>query len=293
MIVLLVGLLPGQFVSAEGPDQATCPMGFDEPGHHRVTAAGNQAIVIDFDVVGAYEGRFYYGLAFAMEESMPPELPTREGAIASRVIEDRDGNVLDYAATRVYREGFALDVAGQDVTVAEGPGSQCGWLASGGDVTLALGAYRMVVPGASDHGSEIGALLPEAVRIQDVRVVPVLRVDADALSCGHSTTGVTPWLRPTVLLDCRLDVDVAAGARAYWTLQSEARPDDPLREATWRTAAGDAYPVTRCVVGSGAAGDYALEVPKWIAPAGHLMLGPPESVLPPDAGVAGVVAVVG
>lgn len=288
-----LSLAPGLPVVADEGDSAGCPLGFDEPGHHRYVAPGYLAIVIDFEVTGPYDGRFFYATAFAFEETLPPEAPTREAAIVSRIIEDAEGNVVDYAASRIYEEGLRVEVAGEDIGLAETPGTQCGWLASGGDPDLEPGVYRMVVPGWTQHRSEIGAFLPGEVDVLRARAITASPVDADTLACGTHAQALTPMLRPTVLLDCRMDVAVPDSARLYWTFQSEARPDDALRQATWHTAAGDAFPVSRFVVGSGGAGDYALDVPHWLAPAGHLLLGPPEQVLPPDAGIAGVVAVVG
>ncbi len=289
LMITVLTVVPGQAAHLEaGP----CALGFEPDGFHRFTASGADSIVLEFHLDQPVSGFFYYALAFAIEET--PEFPTglREGAMAGRIVETDAGEIISKAATRVFRAGPHAKLDPGDLEIAPSPEGFCGFIASGGHLTLGPGAYRMVVPGTAEHGSERGALIPGAVENVDFRVVNTRDLPADE-DCQLGAGADAAFVGANVVLACDHQSTAGPDQRGYWLLNADRTAGkDPLREAQWSTPAGPTEPVARFLLGSAGEGEYRLRVPHWIGINTPQTPWLPPGTTPADPGLDGVFVIV-
>ncbi|HEV8360638.1 MAG TPA: hypothetical protein VGR28_09305 [Candidatus Thermoplasmatota archaeon] len=273
---------------------APCPAPDFIAGTQLVAAPGGQYAKVTFQVAAPLTDTFWAETGLRVS-SLNGLTNGAYGYFAERALtvaffEDLAGNAIaPPSGVLMYPYGIQLDSDVLSFRVAEGDAG-CGGAAAGMPLTLAPGTYVGIALGASETNSEVALVLPASVEVLGIQYGATQRASEAEFDCQARVRGEAAGFSSEALVGCA--TTFTAASKAYRAMSVGHFPD-AAHTVTWTEPDGfTTKPLVFFDLGTGAAGDWRLNIPRYATPLGQPFFVPipGPQVLGADSGVFGVFA---
>lgn len=236
------------------------------PGAVRVDGGPTQAVRIRFHLDAPVRGTF--AVWFALRAHVADASLPAERALAAGFLETSAGAPVATISPQlgIYPYGVQADAPVAGLRVEAADGACWGAFGAASEMSLAAGVYDLVVVGASEAGSRFAAFLPPGTGVNGTSTGSAALLSTATLPCQAKARAFVSGLLAEALMDCAMSL--TAQGKAYRSLVATWGPSDE-HDVRWVNPSGAQQRCYKapgwCVdTGSGAAGTWGLEVPRYV-----------------------------